>query len=173
MQVVNSRRLLLLLMISAIIIVTVLVTSVHKCQSRQGPELSLTQGVLWEAPDTSTIPFTEQGMLIRYGRELIANTSYYLGPRGKVAVITNGMNCQNCHLNAGTKLGGNNFSAVFSTYPRFRERSGTVENIYKRINDCIDRSLNGQPIDTNSREMQAISSYIIWLGQKVPKNIKP
>jgi thiosulfate dehydrogenase len=112
-------------------------------------------------------------MLIRYGRELIANTSYYLGPKGKVAAITNGMNCQNCHLDAGTKSWGNNYSAVFSTYPRFRERSGTVENIYKRVNDCIDRSLNGHAIDSNSREMQAIQAYIIWLGKKVPRDVKP
>src|SRR5580765_3447657 len=101
MQVINSRRLLLLVVISAAIIVTVLATSVRISQPIKDPELSFAQGVLWEAPDTSNIPFTEEGMLIRYGRELIANTSYYLGPRGKVAVVTNGMNCQNCHLNAG------------------------------------------------------------------------
>jgi len=40
--------------------------------------------------------------LAKYGRELIENTSYYLGPKGIVTQITNGMNCQNCHLNGGT-----------------------------------------------------------------------
>jgi thiosulfate dehydrogenase len=35
--------------------------------------------------------------LATYGHELISNTSYYLGPKGKVAALTNGMNCQNCH----------------------------------------------------------------------------
>jgi len=173
MQVVNARRLLLLVILSAAVIVIVLAGAINKQQNiKKSPELS-DEGLLWEAPDTSAIPFTQEGILIRYGRDLIANTSYYLGPRGKVAAITNGMNCQNCHLDAGTRSWGNNYSAVFPTYPRFRERSGTVENIYKRVNDCIDRSLNGHPIDTNSREMQAISSYINWLGQKVPKNIKP
>src|SRR5258708_988297 len=43
----------------------------------------LTIADLWKAPDTSTIPHTEQGMMIRYGRELVANTAYYLGPKGK------------------------------------------------------------------------------------------
>jgi thiosulfate dehydrogenase len=174
MQVVNSRRLLLLIIGSAIIIVIVLTATVNKYQPiKKDPGLSITEGVLWEAPDTSQIPFTEDGMLIRYGRDLIANTSYYLGPKGKVAAITNGMNCQNCHLDAGTRSWGNNYSAVFSTYPRFRERSGTVENIYKRVNDCIDRSLNGHPIDSTSNEMLAIAAYISWLGRTVPKNIKP
>jgi thiosulfate dehydrogenase len=174
MQVVNSRRLLILVAVSAIFIAVGLATTPDWDQStKMDPGLSATESVVWRAPDTSTIPFTAEGMMIRYGRELIANTSYYLGPKGKVATITNGMNCQNCHLDAGTRSWGNNYGAVFSTYPRFRERSGTVENIFKRVNDCIDRSLNGHPIDTNSLEMRAMSAYINWLGQNVPKNIKP
>jgi thiosulfate dehydrogenase len=127
----------------------------------------------WHAPDTTQIPATEEGRLIRYGRDLIANTSRYLGPRGTTAMITNGMNCQNCHLDAGTKPWGNNYSAVFSTYPKFRERSGTIENIHHRVNDCIERSLNGLPLDTNSLEMKAISAYVKWLGRDVPKGARP
>jgi thiosulfate dehydrogenase len=56
---------------------------------------------LWEAPDTIHIPHTKEGDLIRYGRQLVAQTAYYLGPKGVVAAISNGMNCQNCHLDAG------------------------------------------------------------------------
>jgi thiosulfate dehydrogenase len=128
---------------------------------------------LWQPPDTSLIPKTPGGDLIRYGRRLIANTSRYLGPKGIVAAISNGMNCQNCHLEAGARPYGNNYSAVFSTYPKFRERSGTVENICRRVNDCMQRSLNGRVLDSNSHEMKAICAYIDWLGQNVPKNIKP
>jgi thiosulfate dehydrogenase len=129
--------------------------------------------VVWKAPDTTRIPATDEGRLIRYGRDLIANTSHYLGPKGTVAAISNGMNCQNCHLDAGTKPWGNNYSAVFSTYPRYRDRSGSVEDIHRRVNDCLERSLNGRPLDTNSREMKAICAYIKWLGQGVPKGAKP
>lgn len=128
---------------------------------------------VWQAPDTTQIPLTDEGRLIRYGRDLIAHTARYLGPKGSVAALTNGMNCQNCHLEAGTKPWGNNYSAVSSTYPKFRDRSGSMETIYKRINDCIERSLNGSPLDTNSREILAITAYLRWLGQKVPKGIKP
>ncbi len=128
---------------------------------------------LWQAPDTSLINEEGSASLIRYGRELIANTAYYLGPKGKVLQLSNGMNCQNCHLNAGTKVFGNNYSAVAATYPKFRERSGTLENIYKRVNDCFERSLNGKSLDTNSKEMQAISAYIKWLGKNVKKGEKP
>jgi len=127
----------------------------------------------WRAPDTLQIPLTPTGDLIRYGMELISHTASYLGPRGKVLAISNGMNCQNCHLEGGTRLWGNNYSAVYSTYPKFRDRSGSVEDIYKRVNDCIERSLNGTALDTNSREMQAIYAYIKWVGQSVPTGVKP
>jgi thiosulfate dehydrogenase len=82
------------------------------------------------------------------------------------------MNCQNCHLDAGTKIFGNNYGSVASIYPKFRARSGSVENIYKRVNDCFERSLNGVALDTTSREMQAIVSYINFLGQNVEKGEK-
>ena len=108
-----------------------------------------------------------------YGEDIIANTSIYFGPHGSVAAITNGMNCQNCHLNAGRKNWGNNYSAVFSTYPKFRERSGAIETIYKRVSDCFERSLNGTAPDSNSKEYQAIYAYIKWVGQDVKKGEKP
>ncbi len=128
---------------------------------------------IWMAPDISSEEHSASLKVIEYGRDLIANTAKYLGPKGSIAQITNGMNCQNCHLEAGTKPYGNNYSAVASTYPKFRERSGSVETIYKRINDCIERSLNGQALDSLSPEMQAIKAYIEWLGKDVPKGEKP
>lgn len=111
--------------------------------------------------------------LVSYGYELITNTSYYLGPQGKLGALTNGMNCQNCHLEGGTLPWGNNYGAVASTYPKFRARSGSMETISKRVNDCIERSLNGKAIDTNSHEMQAIIAYMKWLGEDVPKGKTP
>lgn len=127
----------------------------------------------WVAPDTINIPQDLNGDLIRYGRSLIMNTAHYLGPKGSVKPISNGMNCQNCHLKAGTQLYGNSYSAVFSNYPKFRARSGTVEDIQKRINDCIERSLNGEKLSSKSREMQALAAYINWVGKDVPKNETP
>lgn len=127
----------------------------------------------WHAPDTLSIPRGSEGKLIAYGRELVRHTSVYLGPNGKVMHTSNGMNCQNCHLEAGTKFYGNNYSAVASTYPKHRDRSGTVESIEKRVNDCIERSLNGNAIAEESREMRAIVSYIKWVGKDVERKISP
>lgn len=128
----------------------------------------------WQAPDLAILESAANKDQINYGRELITHTSLYFGPNGSVGKnFTNGMNCQNCHLDAGTKIFGNNYSAVASTYPKYRARSGEVENIKKRINDCFERSLNGRPIDTASGEMEAIVAYINWLGKDVPQGEKP
>jgi thiosulfate dehydrogenase len=110
--------------------------------------------------------------LISYGKYLIANTARYLGPGGSVDSITNGLNCQNCHLDAGAKLFGSNFLAVASTYPKFRERSGRIESIEFRVNECLERSLNGKAIDSTSKEMRAMVAYLKWLGKNVHKNDK-
>jgi thiosulfate dehydrogenase len=142
-------------------------------QKQQADNVSKVETGLWIPPDTSTIPGTEEGKLIRYGHQLIARTSYYLGPNGKVKSLTNGMNCQNCHLSGGRKIFGNNYSAVASTYPKFRPRSGSIENIEKRVNDCIERSLNGTKLEDNSLEMRAFVAYISWVGKDVPKGQVP
>lgn len=134
----------------------------------------LAQDRMWLPPDTIMLrEMADEGALIDYGRKLISNTSYFLGPKGTVAEMSNGMNCQNCHLEAGTKIFGNNYSAVVSTYPKFRARSGTQETIEKRVNDCLERSLNGRSLQHDSKEMKAIVAYIRWLGKDVVKGISP
>jgi len=127
----------------------------------------------WHAPDINSLPDDEHGKMIRYGHELISNTSLFFGRKGSIATITNGMNCVNCHIDAGARSFGGSFSAVASMYPQFRNRSGRVESIEFRVNDCMMRSLNGRPIDSTSREMQAMVAYLKWIGKEVPKNTKP
>ena len=61
------------------------------------------------------------------------------------------MNCGNCHLEAGFETLGQQLRRRASQYPKFRERSGTMESVAKRVNDCVERSLNGRALDTTSR----------------------
>ncbi len=130
---------------------------------------------LWMPPSEDVLQKLEKEKVeqINYGKDIITNTAKYFGPQGSIAKITNGMNCQNCHLEAGTKPYGNNYSAVFTTYPKYRARSGAIEDIYKRVTDCFERSLNGQAPLKGSKEMEAIVSYINFLGSNVEKGKKP
>lgn len=126
----------------------------------------------WQPVALDLVADTKEKELVYYGRDLIAHTAKYLGPNGSVTQISNGQNCQNCHLQAGTLAFGNNYGSVASTYPKFRARSGAVENLYKRVNDCFERSLNGKALDTSSKEMQAIVAYINHIGSNVQKGEK-
>ncbi|TRX04857.1 c-type cytochrome [Flavobacterium gawalongense] len=123
----------------------------------------------WKPADISLITDATLKEKVEYGKELIAHTAKYLGPNGSVKKITNGMNCNNCHLDAGTKAWGNNYGSVYSMYPKMRARSGQVENLYKRVNDCMERSLNGQPLKEDEKEMKAMIAYIEYIGSNVPK----
>ena len=160
------------LIISIVILHQVLFSSATEKDEFPIPENNVSTDD-WKAPDINALPDDEQGKQIRYGRKLITNTSLFFGPKGAIAAISNGMNCENCHIDAGTKSFAGCFSAVASTYPRFRERSGIVESILFRINDCMQRSLNGRKIDSTSKEMKAMIAYLKWIGKDVLKDRKP
>jgi thiosulfate dehydrogenase len=183
-RAVSHLTSLLLFLLAAIILVPVglfygedLVAAVKReiATKRQPVNIKeeLPKEIFWSAPDPASVDDIALKAQIAYGKELIAHTAKYLGPKGMVSKSTNGMNCQNCHLEAGTKVFGNNYSLVASSYPKFRARSGSTEDIYKRVNDCFERSLNGKPLDTLSKEMQAIKAYISFVGSNVGKGEKP
>jgi thiosulfate dehydrogenase len=166
------------LFVSVLLLTVLLVLLEHREKSKKANETSKaamlsTKEILWVAPDSSTMPNDESGDLIRYGKKLISHTSFYIGPRGSVSKNANGMNCQNCHLDAGTKAWAGNFGAVAALYPRFSDRRGSHETINQRITDCFERSMNGEAPDSTSREMKAMNAYISWLGKDVMKGKKP
>jgi thiosulfate dehydrogenase len=128
---------------------------------------------LWAAPDSSQIPSDASGDLIRYGKKLVVATARFFGPKGSLSSGANGMNCQNCHLKAGTQSWAGSFGSVASLFPRMSDRRGSAETVNQRITDCFERSMNGIAPDSNSREMVAMKAYILWLGKDVEKGKKP
>jgi thiosulfate dehydrogenase len=126
----------------------------------------------WVAPDSTKIPKNKTGDMIRYGKALLAHTAEYFGPNGSIAHLSNGMNCQNCHLEGGSRLFANNYSVVAATYPKLSFRSGKIQPISQRITDCFNRSLAGKVPDTNGREVQSMIAYMKWIGQGVKKSQK-
>jgi thiosulfate dehydrogenase len=168
----RSEWFLVLLFTTIIVVVAKDVSTCNKPSNAVTPQQ---EPDYWTAPSfyTENIEEGEDRQQLIYGEDLVANTSKYFGPLGSVARTSNGMNCQNCHLDAGRKPFGNNYGGVASTYPKFRERSGSIESIKRRVNDCFERSLNGKALDTASKEMLAMVAYIKWLGKYVTKGVKP
>jgi thiosulfate dehydrogenase len=126
----------------------------------------------WRAPDENTIPEGNTGAMIRYGKDLLSHTAKYFGPKGIIEQVSNGMNCQNCHLAGGTRLFGNNYASFIASYPKLSGRSGKVEPASERISECFERSLAGRVPDTTGKEVRAILAYMKWVGQDVKKGQK-
>jgi thiosulfate dehydrogenase len=54
---------------------------------------------------------------------------------------------------------------VFARYPQYRPRSGIVETIEYRVNDCFRRSMNGTALDPASPEMRDMVAYFAFLSR--------
>jgi thiosulfate dehydrogenase len=115
--------------------------------------------------DTAKIPDGKFGDAIRYGRQLMLHTAYYIGPDGvNGKYLGNKMNCTNCHQDAGTKPYSLNLVTAFRNYPSYRAREGRVLSLAERINNCIMHPHLGKPLPLDSREMIGIMSYLKWLS---------
>lgn len=102
-----------------------------------------------------------------YGRRLIAETSALLGPdHPDPAMRYSGsrLACGSCHLGAGTEPGTLSLFQAVERYPRFSPRAGAMTDIEDRINECMQRSMNGRALPFESVEMRAIAAYIRSLG---------
>lgn len=175
-RVLNSLRILLVLVVALVPLTAFyLFVSMNWPKEKEKPQ---TEGVyvpkikLAAAPSENRMNRAENKALVKYGEELIRNTAHYIGFKGTKKQITNGLNCQNCHLDGGQKPWGNNYLSVAANYPQIRKRSNKETDVYGRINGCLQRSLNGSPLDSTDKEMKAMAAYIIWLGQDVPKGKK-
>jgi thiosulfate dehydrogenase len=127
---------------------------------------------VWKAPGANTIPAGKTGEMIRYGKDLLMRTSVYFGPKGSISRLSNGMNCQNCHLDGGGRIYGNNYASFIATYPKMSYRTNKVSSAADRIADCFKRSLAGTVPDTNGKEVQAMLAYMKWIGRDVKKGQK-
>lgn len=171
------RKNIFISLATALFLVVLLAMTNYSCHTKKNdpknPDFVLTaSGKKWKAPDTSQLGHTPQDELIRYGRNLILHTANFFGPKGSIAHVSNGMNCENCHIEAGTRIWGNNFSMVATTYPLYRNRSGKIETVEMRINDCFERSLNGKKLPDTTKEMKALVAYIKWVGKDVKNGNK-
>ena len=123
--------------------------------------------------DTSKIPNDSMGALIRYGRNLMLYTAYYIGPNGvNGKYLGNKMNCTNCHQDAGTKPFAFNLMQSHDEYPQYRAREAKVLTLAERVNNCVMRPHNGRPLPLNGREMVAFLSYLKWINSFVVEDKK-
>ncbi len=126
--------------------------------------------VAWEVPDIDALADDEWGRTVRHGRDLIVRTAALIGPEVKdpaKRLAGNNLNCQSCHLQAGTKQFGLPLVGVFADFPQYRGRSGGVNTIEDRVNGCMTRSMDGKPLPEGGPDMLAIVSYLKFMSTGV------
>lgn len=117
----------------------------------------------FKPPLDATLPSGPKGVAIQEGKKLLTDT-YRLLPKN----VGNGLNCTNCHLEAGTVASASPWVGIWGVFPEYRSRSGKVITLIDRVNDCFERSMNGKALAYNSPEMVNILSYMQWLSVGVP-----
>jgi thiosulfate dehydrogenase len=114
-------------------------------------------------PSPETIPSGPRGEQIRLGYEIVVHTQQYAK-----RYVGNKLNCTNCHLDAGLNPNAASFVGLSVQYPEYRARAGRQVTLAERINECVERSLNGKALPPDSSKLQAVIAYIEWLSQNVP-----
>lgn len=121
--------------------------------------------------DPEQAPLNIRDSVMR-GYRIMMNPSIYLPE-----YAGNQLDCVNCHFAGGDTLGGKNGSislvGVTATYPQYSKRAGKVISLPERINNCFQRSLNGNPLPLDSQPMKDILNYLHWISKEVEtlKNI--
>ncbi|ASM54496.1 hypothetical protein PNIG_a2485 [Pseudoalteromonas nigrifaciens] len=113
-------------------------------------------------PNINDLDNSPESDLIRYGRLLVIDTYRQLPEN-----VNNKLNCSSCHLNEGRVANAAPYVGMNVVYPKFRSRNAKINTIEDRINGCFQRSMNGQPLITDSTQMQAMVSYMNFLSQDI------
>ena len=114
-------------------------------------------------PSPETIPGSQLGEQIRLGYKIVVDTQQYAKP-----YVGNSLNCTNCHLDGGLNPNAASFVGLAAVYPEYRARNAKVNTLTDRVNECMERSLNGRAFPPDSSKLQAVVAYITWLSRGVP-----
>lgn len=81
--------------------------------------------------------------------------------------VGNDLRCTSCHLDGGsTEVLG--WVGVYGRFPQFRSRGAGIQTLEDRVNDCLERSMNGRRMPADTAPMKAILAYFAWISKDRP-----
>lgn len=128
--------------------------------------------IKFNPPSLDDVPEGPKGEAILRGHELVNDTSKVL--RSEAASVEDGMNavnelsCSSCHAGAGMDENSSPLVGVAATYPAYISRSGEVVTIEERINGCMVRSMNGEPLEEDNEDLDAMVAYFQYISEGIP-----
>ena len=127
------------------------------------PAPIMVKRVAFRVPDESEVADSNVLTSVRRGRALVRNTRDSLPTH-----VGNKLQCISCHAADGTQKNAMPLVGVYARFPQYRGRFGATQIIDDRVNDCFKRSLNGKPLDPQSRDMRDIVAYLAFLSLGYP-----
>ncbi|WP_372919092.1 c-type cytochrome [Salegentibacter sp.] len=112
---------------------------------------------------------------VEYGYRLLVESPKYMGPTAEdpnMRYAGNNLACVNCHLKNGTQAGSGSWVGILERFPQFSGRDGKESTIEDRINGCMERSMNGEKLPEDSKEMEAIIAYMEYVSEGIPEERK-
>src|SRR5512132_2398029 len=82
--------------------------------------------------------------------------------------VGNSLRCASCHIDGGLRRDAMTWIGSYARFPQYRARSGKVDLIEDRINDCFERSMNGSRLHPEGRDMHDIVAYLAFLSSGIP-----
>ncbi len=137
-----------------------------KVASRADTSAHVPSKVPFRVPTESEVKDTLILASIRRGRALIHNTRDSLP-----AMVAASLSCSNCHVADGTQRDAMPLVGAYARFPQYRGRTGRVDLIENRINDCFERSMNGKALDPRGADMRDIIAYLAFLSRGTPVGI--
>ena len=117
----------------------------------------------WQPPAEADMPGDSLGASIRRGLALVMHTADSLP-----GYAPGRINCTNCHINGGRNPDAAPLAGSHARFPKYMDRTGAVIGLGDRVNYCFTRSLAGNRLPLESREMEDILAYLAWLSTGVP-----
>jgi thiosulfate dehydrogenase len=122
--------------------------------------------VRFSPPPMDAIPDTPFGDEVRRGRDIFVHTQKYAGNW-----VGNGLECANCHLDAGRLANAAPLWAAWGMYPAYRKKNGRVNTFAERLQGCFRYSMNGTPPPATSPVIVALEAYSYWLAKGAPTGV--
>jgi thiosulfate dehydrogenase len=129
----------------------------------KGRSLSALADSAWLRLSVDSLPNDSMGVSIRRGRALMASTHDSL-PQ----FAPSSLKCVSCHLDNGLRKYAMPWVGSYSRFPQYRARSGKIDLIEDRVNDCFERSMNGKALAISGRDMRDIVAYLAFLSRGIP-----
>lgn len=117
----------------------------------------------WQPKREADIPADSMGASIRRGLYLLRFT-----PESLPQYATSGLRCTSCHQDDGLKVAAAPLTGSHARFPKYMPRTGSVITLADRVNYCFTRSLAGNVLPVDSREMTDLLAYMKFISADVP-----